>query len=235
VVFLVLLLHRCHGQHSGVGGGGLIALQHRRSRSTHIQWYCTALTATAASDILCCTTGAVVAGQYHRASGSLSRVHAPPTQLEHAAGRPCLPSVALWHWQTVRAFSAELDALITRLGELDGVMASLLRCIEGGTAPPEQLNRFARLLQSAADLVKVVMTPSNAALRLRPSGCLNAFRLRKQLDMLCFAFVAFRLGVKPTHSLPTTTHGEGQCSTYTLCLIPTGMAATTPAVAEVVT
>ncbi len=132
----------------------------------------------------------------------------------------------------MRAFSAELDALITpsRLGELDGVMASLLRCIEGGTAPPEQLNRFARLLQSAADLVKVVMTPSNAALRHRPSGCLNA--LRKQLDMLCFAFIAFR--VKPTHSLPTTTHGEGKCSTYTLCLIPTGMAAT-PAVAEVVT
>ncbi len=40
-------------------------------------------------------------------------------------------------------------------------------------------------------------------------------------------FIAFR--VKPTHSLRTTTQGwPGGCSMYTstLCLIPTGMAAT---------
>jgi hypothetical protein len=48
-----------------------------------------------------------------------------------------------------------LDAFMVRVKELDGVLLQLIKVIGDGMAPPEQLNRFQRLIVDAGALAKV--------------------------------------------------------------------------------
>ncbi len=79
--------------------------------------------------------------------------------------------------QTVRAFGSALDAFMVRVNELDGVLLQLIKVIGDGMAPPEQLNRFQRLIVDAGALAKVCRRALSAA----ASGTLPS------VPCLCFA------------------------------------------------
>ncbi len=57
--------------------------------------------------------------------------------------------------QTVRALGSALDAFMVRVKELDGVLLHLLKAIDDGLTPPEQLNRLQRLMSDAHALAVV--------------------------------------------------------------------------------